>query len=72
MISVFRRKRLDRERVHRPCQFVGKSFIDHPVTLNQGFAPECFRNDFDAEVGLPFGPRSRVSRVQMGFILHLQ
>ena len=49
-------------------KFIRKYAMNHSLTFNAGHPVEGRSHDFNAKMGLAFGTRTRVSRVQMRFI----
>ena len=58
--------------MHPRLQFLRQNGINHPVPLDPRLAPEGRRNNLEAKMAFPIGPRPRMARVLGGFIDYLQ
>lgn len=50
------------------AKFICKYAMNHPLTFYAGHPIEGRSHDFNAKMGLAFGTRTRVSRMQMRLI----
>lgn len=58
--------------MYPPLQFLRQDTIYHPVLFHSRLAPECRRDNPDAKMAFPIGPRPRMAGVMGGFINDLQ
>ena len=63
-----RRKRMQRERMHRAREFCRQRRIDHAMTVDARLADEGLRHNINSEMRLAAGPVTRMAFVQMRFI----
>ena len=55
-----------------PLQFLRQNTIYHPVPFHSRLAPECRRDNLEAKMAFPIGPRPCMAGVLGGFINDLQ